>query len=431
MGRKEKRECWLYDLYVSHRALNSLSSAGGQGFFFSVLSLWTTAPPPGPKGVLCLLPPNQRSGVVSEFVRKADSVGGISSWPQLCSKLIWNRAFLGTQKSFCRWIRIFYTHSSQNAVPKSATWGLPNLARRSQRVNISGFKGQEATCNLCHSYTTDVVWKWPETLGQWMSAAVFTGIRKQVAGHLATSHSLFTLILVQLLRLLSFSLKSVLVRTLNFILSPPRGLAGRGRAEAVIHCICHTRPRSKLLSKLVCLYSFRSGETEWKPLRKILVLRYSPFQCSLRPLLLPVVDLGLWRPSSKGPRLWGGCCLRFSCLLRPSLLWGGSLSWATASFVGVKIQLFRTNNPEQFKRKYLFSPQIMNTFEIRGKHVGNLWSLYINSKKLKTRYLFLKWHFSLKSSKTIESIINMHSLNTLESSKSLLMGSLRTFIYVS
>lgn len=133
----------------------------------------------GLKGVLCLLPPNQRTGVVSEFVRKADSVGGICGWLRLCCKLVWNRAFLGTQKSFCRWIRIFYTHSSQNAVPKSATWGLPNLAIRSQRVNISGFEGQEATCNLCHSYTTDVVWKWPETLGQWMSAAVFTGVRNR------------------------------------------------------------------------------------------------------------------------------------------------------------------------------------------------------------------------------------------------------------
>lgn len=38
---------------------------------------------------------------------------------------------------------------------------------------------------------------------------------------------------------------------------------------------------------------------------------------------------------------------------------------------------------------YLF-PQRMNTFEIRGKHVGNLWSLYINPKKLRTRYLILK-----------------------------------------
>lgn len=93
--------------------------------------------------------------------------------------LIWNRAFLGTQKSCCRWICVFYTHSSQNAVPKSTTWGLPDFSVRSQRVYIFGFVGREATCSLCHSHGTDVVCKWPETLGQWVKAAVFTGVRNR------------------------------------------------------------------------------------------------------------------------------------------------------------------------------------------------------------------------------------------------------------
>ena len=133
----------------------------------------------GLKEASCPLPQTRSQESYQNLWERQISFGGIWGWLLLCYKLICNRAFLGTPKSFCRWIGIFYTCSSQNVVPRSATWGLPNFSTDGHRVNIFDFKGQEATCSLCHNYTTDVVWKWLETLGECMSMAVFTGVRNR------------------------------------------------------------------------------------------------------------------------------------------------------------------------------------------------------------------------------------------------------------